>query len=410
MSKEENLSKYRWVILIAIIPIIVSTEMMWLSLAPISSMAEKYYNVSSMNVALFSISYMITYIIFSLPASWIVDKYGYRYSLIIGATLTAVFGLTRAIFADNFTIALVSQFFIAIGQPFLLNISTKVPANWFPVSERSTAAGLLTMAQYLGYAVPMLLAPMIAESSGIPKTFMVFAVIAIVSAVIAIAFTREKPRVAPPGPVAQKEDLSIKAAKKLFSNKAFLRVLFICFISLGVFNTLLTLLETILLPRGITSAEAGIVGTVFVIAGIIGAVVLPIISDKLRKRVFFFVVVLSLLIPIYLGLTFIENFLLVAILAGIAGFSIMGVAPILFQHGAEVAYPIQEGTSFGVILLMGQISGILFVYIFEILQKASGSIVWPMLFMVVLTALQLPSALRMKESKLVTSSSAPQNI
>lgn len=402
MSKENGLSKYRWLILLAIIPIIVSTEMMWLSLAPISSIAEKYYGVSSMSIAMFSMSYMIMYIIFSLPASWIVDKFGYRYSLIIGAAITAVFGLVRAIFADNYTIVLVSQFIIAIGQPFLLNISTKVPANWFPVSERSTAAGILSMAQYIGYAIPMLLAPMIAESSGIPYTFMVFAIIAIVSAFIAVVFTREKPLVAPPGPAAEKEDLSIKSFKKLFSSRAFLLVLFICLISIGVFNALLTLLETILLPRGITSAQAGIVGTVFVIAGIIGAVVLPIISDNLRKRVFFFVSCISLLIPVYIGFTFIKSFVLIAVLGGILGFLNMGVAPILFQHGAEVAYPIQEGTSLGLILLMGQISGALFVYLFEVLQNATGSVAWPMLFVVLLTVIELPVTLRMEESNLVT--------
>ncbi|MCM1990217.1 MFS transporter [Oceanirhabdus seepicola] len=119
--KSKNVSSYRWIILLAIVPIIISTEMMWLSLAPISSMAESFYGVSGMSIALFSMSYMIMYIIFSMPASWVVDKFGYRQSLIFGAVITAIF-------ADNYTIVLIAQFIIAIGQPFLLNISTKVPA------------------------------------------------------------------------------------------------------------------------------------------------------------------------------------------------------------------------------------------------------------------------------------------
>ncbi len=402
MSKENGLSKYRWFILLAIIPSIISTEMMWLSLAPISSIAEEYYGVSSLSIAMFSMSYMIMYIIFSLPASWTVDKYGYRVSLIIGALITTVFGFLRAFCADHFTIVLISQFMIAIGQPFLLNISTKVPANWFPISERSTAAGLLTMAQYIGYAVPMLLAPMIAEKSGIPDTFMVFAIIACVSAFIAILFTREKPAIAPTGPSAPKEDFSIKSMKHLFTNKAFMLVLFICLISIGIFNTILTLLESILLPRGITSAQAGVIGSVFVLAGIIGAVVLPIISDSLHKRILFFIANITLLIPIYLGFTFIQSYLVLALLAGIAGFLTMGVAPILFQHGTEVAYPLAEGTSLGVILLMGQISGALFVYLFDLLQNTSHSVVLAMLLVVFLTAIELPVALRMSESKLNT--------
>ena len=341
-----------------------------------------------MSVSLFSMSYMIMYIIFSIPASWVVDRFGYRHSLIIGASITAVFGLIRALFAGNFSIVLPAQFIIAIGQPFLLNISTKVPANWFPASERSTAAGILTMAlKYLGFAVPMVLAPAIAESSGIPDVFMVFAVIAVISAFIAIVFTREKPLVPPPGPIPPKEELSLSSIKKLFSKKAFVLPLFICFISMGIFNALLTLIEAIMMPRGISSAQAGIVGAVFVLAGVVGAVILPVISDNLHIRIPFFIGVISLLIPLYLGLTFLEHFILLVIIAAVAGFSIMGVAPILFQHSAEVAYPIQEGTSLGVILLMGQISGALFVYLFEILQNAAGSVVWPMLLFVALTVM-----------------------
>ena len=79
----------------------------------------------------------------------------------------------------------------------------------------------------------------------------------------------------------------------------------------------------------------------------------------------------------------------------------MGVAPILFQHGTEVAYPLPEGASLGVILLMGQVSGALFVYLFDLASGALHTVLVPMLCIVLLTALQLPVALRMKESKLM---------
>ncbi|NTV89889.1 MAG: major facilitator superfamily domain-containing protein 7 [Clostridiales bacterium] len=398
IGETKSVSSYRWVILLTILPSIISTEMMWLSLAPVSSLAEAYFGVSSMSIALFSMSYMIMFILFTFPASWVIDKFGYKPSLVIGSGITAVFGIIRFFFADNFSVVLLTQFIIAAGQPFLLNISTKAPANWFPVEERSTAAGILTMAQYVGFAVPMLVAPALAESSGIPSIFLVFAIIATISAVAAIVFTKEHPPVPPPGPIAIKEDLSLKAISRLLKNKSFVLVLLICFISIGVFNTILTVIESILTPRGITQVEAGIIGAIFVVAGVVGAIVLPIISDKSGRRIPFFVGAIALLVPVYLGFTFLPAFLPVAVIAGIAGFSIMGVAPILFQHGAEVAYPAQEGTSLGVILLMGQISGALFVYLFEALSGATASIVLPMLLIVILTALELPLTIMMKES------------
>lgn len=374
---------------------------MWLSLSPISSMAEKFYQVDGFYITLFTMSYMIMFVIFCIPASWVIDRYGYRSSLIIGAVLTAVFGLTRAFFADHFTIVIVSQFLIAAGQPFLLNISTKVPANWFPISERATAAGILTMAQYLGFALPMVIAPVMAETSGLPAVLMTFAVVALISAVVSIVFTRERPAVPPPGPVSEKDDFSIASMKKLIHNRPFLLALFVCFISMGIFNTLLTLIESILLPRGITSLEAGIIGAAFVISGVFGAIILPIISDKIKIRIPFFTIAITALVPLYLGLTFIANFEFLVVIAGISGFSIMGVAPILFQHGSEVAYPIQEGTSLGAILLMGQISGVLFVFIFEFLSGSFRSVIPSMLFIVAITVMEIPLTLKMKESPLL---------
>ncbi|GLX66464.1 MFS transporter [Paenibacillus glycanilyticus] len=390
----------KWIILLSIVPAIVSTEMMWLSLAPISSLAEDFYGVGSLSITLCSMSFMIMFILFSLPASWVIDKWGYKTSLLIGAGLTAVFSVFRAAFADDFALVLVSQFILAIGQPFLLNLATKVASDWFPPDERSTAAGILTLAQYIGFIVPMAIAPAIAEASGIPDLFMWFAGFAVLAAILAAAFTPVKPPDSITHASPQQEVLRFDSVKLLWRNKSYGLILLISFISIGIFNTILTLLESILAPRGLNSEEAGLVGAVFIVAGIIGAVILPLLSDKYRIRSPFFIGAITLLIPAYLGLTFAEPMVLVTVIAGIAGFTIMGVAPILFQHGSEVAYPVREGTSLGMILLMGQVSGIAFVYLFELLNDALHSIVWPMLLFVLLTASLIPVTLRIQESSL----------
>ncbi|WP_246070502.1 MFS transporter [Paenibacillus kobensis] len=406
MNRSGMPSWYKWVVLLSIVPIVVSTEMMWLSLAPVSTLAEQYYGVSSLSITLCSMSFMIMFVLFSVPASWVIDRFGYRASLITGALITAVFGMLRAVFADQFELILIMQFAVAIGQPFLLNITTKVAANWFPVSERSTAAGILTLAQYVGFVVPMAIAPVVAERSGIPDMFMLFAIVAAVSAVIAIVLTREAPAGVKRSEQAG-ERLHAGSLKQLVANRGYMLILIISFVSIGIFNTILTLLESIVTPRGLTSEQAGIVGAVFIVAGIIGAVILPVLSDKFRVRVPFFIGAIAVLIPAYAGLTFARGELLLAGIAGIAGFMIMGAAPILFQHGSEAAYPIPEGASLGFILLMGQISGTAFVYLFETTADAFDSIVWPMLAFVVMTAALLPLAFRMKESAVFVRPSSP---
>ena len=86
--KKENVSAYRWVILIAAIPIIVSTEMVWLTFSPIASVIAEHYGVSGFAVDMLATSYMIMFIIFCFPSAYVIDRFGFRRSLVIGALLT----------------------------------------------------------------------------------------------------------------------------------------------------------------------------------------------------------------------------------------------------------------------------------------------------------------------------------
>ncbi len=399
-KNEYKVFPYRWLILAVMVPIIISTEIYWLAFAPIASLAENFYSVGSMGITAFSMIYMLMYILFTIPASWVIDKFGAKRSVMIGAIITALFGLIRYVFADIFIIVLITQLFIAIGQPFLINISTKIPANWFPVKERSTASGILVMAQYLGFIVPMALSPILAISIGIKPMLGIYAAIACIATIMVAVFLKEKPEIAP-GPEAEREDISLASMKKLLNSKSFNMVLCISFIAMGMFNTLLSMIEKILTPRGISFENAGWVGTAFIVAGVIGAVVLPMISDKRLQRVPMFRFGLALIIPLVCGLTFLGDYYLILIDAALLGFVIMGLAPILFQHGAEVAYPAREGTSFGLILMAGQISGVLFVYLFDLTNSVFGSVLVPMIGIMALTLIQFPVSLFMKESDIL---------
>ncbi|HBP37899.1 MAG TPA: MFS transporter [Clostridiales bacterium] len=399
---------FRWGILFLIVPIIVSSEIFWLTFAPIASYAQDYFHTSAQSIDLFAMSYMLMYLIFTLPASWVIERFGYRASLIIGSLVTAVFGIARFAFAGSFTAVLAAQFLIAAAQPFLVNISTKVPANWFPPAERSTASGILVMAQYIGFIVPMIVSPWLAEQYDMRLLLGVYAAIALVSALLAIFFTREKP-VTPPGPAAPAESMGLLSMGRLFLNRNFLYVLIISFISMGIFNTIITMIEQIFKPRDISSADAGFIGAAFVISGIIGAVVLPLLSDKKHRRIPFFIIGISLMGLLCAGLTFLTSYPLLLAVAALLGFLIMGLAPILFQHGAEVAYPVQEGASFGLIMLMGQISGVVMIYLFGRISLWTESILWPMLFLIVLAAAQIPLVVRMKESPLFQGNHLPVN-
>jgi hypothetical protein len=67
---------YRWVVLLAFMFAIVANQALWITFAPITGTAADFYGVSDLSIGLLSMSFMIVYIVVSIPASWTIDTYG----------------------------------------------------------------------------------------------------------------------------------------------------------------------------------------------------------------------------------------------------------------------------------------------------------------------------------------------
>jgi hypothetical protein len=87
------------------------------------------------------------------------------------------------------------------------------------------------------------------------------------------------------------------------------------------------------------------------------------------------------------------------------GFFLLSAGPIGFQYGAEVANPAPEGTTNGLLLLMGQVSGIAFIIGMDSFKSAStGSMTMPLIVLCGLMVLSLLLSIFLKESALMKSS------
>ncbi len=184
---------YRWVILLAFMAVIAINQLLWITFAAVTNEAMQFYNVSELSIGLLSLSFMVVYLVVSLPASWVIDTYGIRIGVGIGAVLTGIFGLVRGLVASNYTWVLVAQIGIAIGQPFVLNAITTVAARWFPTDERATASGLASLAIYLGILVGLVLTPYLALRSGIGSMLVVYGIVSVIAMITFFIFTRERP-------------------------------------------------------------------------------------------------------------------------------------------------------------------------------------------------------------------------
>jgi cyanate permease len=225
----------------------------------------------------------------------------------------------------------------------------------------------------------------------------------VICAAVFIILARERPA-SPPGPGDELVNkFSFRDALRLTGKKDFKYLMICIFVVMGIFNAVMTWIEDILRPRGITPAMAGLVGSVLVIVGLIGAVILPTISDRIRKRRPLLLWPIIAFIPAFAGFTFFSGSAPLLACSAIMGFCIMGMGPVAFQYGAEIAYPVAEGTSFGLLMGMGQISGIIFIYGMDALRsKATGSMTASLAAFIVLTALSVILVSKLGESNIIT--------
>lgn len=393
---------YRWVVLAVFMFINLTIQILWISYAPVITPAAKFYGASDTQIGLLAItSWLIAYMVLSLPVSWAIDTYGFHITVGFGAILMAVFGILRG-FAGTYTQVVWTTVGIAIAQPFLLNAWTKFAAHWFGLEDRATAVGLVTLSSLLGVAVGEAIPPILLQGGmSIPNEQLVFGVVTAFSSLLFIILARDKPATPPCPPGQEVRSLMLDGLKHAVTVKDFWLLLFVAFVALAIFNGVSALVEDIIHPRGFAPTDAGTLGALIVIGSILGAVILSHFSDKHRLRQRYLLLGFLLAVPGLLGITYATSVWLLMISGFWLGFFLMGISPIGFQYGAEIVHPTPEGTSNGLIQLFGQASAV-FAYLMVAMKTSTGSFTPSLLLAVGLLVISLIVITQMKDPVFAT--------
>jgi len=276
---------YRWVILLVLMLGNVSLQVLWISYATVTLEAAAYYSVSESEILFLSTIFMITYIPVSFFATWFINRFGFRIGVGFGAMINGVFGFLRALAGPNYVLVLIIQLLISLSQPFFLNSSSLFSANWFPESERTTATGLSINSQLLGVAIGMILTPIFTVFYSFETMLLIYGFFSLIIGIIFVIVARDKPPTPPSLSPSKEAKITKGSTKLLFSNKQFLILIFVIFVGLGAFNMVTTYIELIAAPRGLTAIEVGNLGALLIFGGIIGNIIMSIIADRLRERV-----------------------------------------------------------------------------------------------------------------------------
>ena len=388
-------SPFRWVVLVLFMLPAIATQIQWITFAPIATdTAAVYTGGNTELVDMFAVVFMLVYIPVSFPASWCIDKFGLKWGTGIGVIILGLSGFLR-MFATDFTWLMVFQVGCAIGQPFVLNSFTKVAANWFPEKEEALASGLATMSLFVGLTFAMFAGDFILAHfreagdvrAGISMILNIYGIFSLAGMILYILFVKDKPKT-PPNPIAAERKVSMLIGiRALFKNRDFLYLCAAFFIGLGAFNAISSKIDAIFKrPLDIDPSIApGIVGGLIIFGGIFGAVILSALSDKYHKRKLFLVITMAAAIPLTLLLLYLPSIVLLGITGFAFGFFLVSALPIGLTYAVEKTHPVPEATSNGILMLAGQISGIIMALFFN------------MLVIAVLFAVGLVFALLMKE-------------
>jgi MFS family permease len=368
---------YRWVVLSVYAVITAIIEIQWLTFAPIAREARSIYQVSALGIDLLSMIFMLVYLLVCIPASYVIDTWGIRRGIGAGAVLTGFFAIMKGVFPNNYALIVIAQVGLAVAQPFILNAATKVASQWFPLTERALAVGIATLAQFVGIIIVMVATPLMLTRTpdggfDLSAMLMTYGLISLVGTVLLLCLLKEKPPTPPH--VEQEALLGVFQGMGHIARQRDMRfVLPMFFLGLGMFNAISTCIDQICQLKGLTMDQTGHVGGIMLLAGLVGAVVLPLLSDKLRKRKLFIVMAMVLSAPGLMGLTFVMDYFLLLIASFVMGFFLLGAgAPVGFQYSAEVTRPAPESTSQGILLLLGQLSGIVFIVGMNVIGMAAA--------------------------------------
>jgi len=356
-----KLYRYRWVVLATFMLINIMVQVLWICYAPIASIAANSYNVKREDIDLLANLFMLIYIPMAFPAAWAIDNFGFKKAVGFGAVLMAVFGLLRALYPCNYTVAIIGSIGIAIGQPFLLNAFTKLAALWFPHKQRATITGVIFLSMFLGIGLGEALGPCLVHAFGFTGMQMIYGVSTVLSVALFLIFARAKPPT-PAGPAKDEvRALVLDGFKKMLKQREVYLLSFALFIGSGIVNAVFTLIDGFGKEKGLTTDQGITLTIVLLVAGIIGSIVLPLLSDAICQRKTIILLGIFGAVPASLCLAIGSGFTFELICFFILGFCITGATPVAYQYGAEITHPAPEGASNGIFALVVQASGLLIV-------------------------------------------------
>ncbi|HUE61170.1 MAG TPA: MFS transporter [Acidimicrobiales bacterium] len=260
----------RWSPVVGLALVAAANQMLWLNFAPITSGAAARLGVSKSAIGWLSELFPLSYVVLAVPIGKALDRW-FRTTLLAGATLTALGALVRVV-DDRYSVILIGQVLIALGQPAILNAITGTASRYLSTGHRPLGIAVGSAGTFFGFVAAFLLGGVFG-ASGLETILAISAAFSVAAlAVMAVSLLN---RAGQKEPAADVEVVSGQALRDLWADPVLRTLAGLVFVGFGAFVALSTWLETLLKPAGVHSSTTDTLLTVMVIAGVVGCAVIP---------------------------------------------------------------------------------------------------------------------------------------
>ncbi len=263
----------RWSAVGAFGLVAAASQLLWLSFAPVTTVAAQHYSVSESAIGWLANVFPLLYVLLAIPAGLLLDRW-FGASLFAGAILTASGAVLRMV-GDDFIWVLIGQILISVAQPLVLNAITGITGRYLAPKDRPAGIAVGSAATFGGMIVAFLLGAVLPDDGDLRLLMGVGAGIATVAAVaVGIALRT-------PGAHHHARPPAGLGALRIALNDSFIRRLcVVVFFPFGTFIALTTFAQALLEPAGVDSTTISVILLLNVVAGVVGCAVLPIVAAK----------------------------------------------------------------------------------------------------------------------------------
>ncbi|XP_029318865.1 choline/ethanolamine transporter flvcr2b isoform X3 [Cottoperca gobio] len=375
-----RLYKRRWMIVLLFSSYSLCNSFQWIQYGIINNIFMKFYNVDAFTIDWMSMIYMLTYIPFIFPVTWLLDKKGLRVIALVATALncTGTWIKVASVKPNLFAVTFLGQFCCSFAQVFILGMPSRIASVWFGSEEVSTACSIGVFGNQLGIAIGFLVPPILVPNVDnmdelahhISIMFYITAGVATLLFILVIFVFQECPKLPPTQAQATARSIPpeqysyMASILRLLRNRPFILLIITYGLNVGCFYAVGTLLNRMIIEHypG-EEVNAGRIGLTIVIAGMVGSLICGIWLDKTKtyKQTTLAVYFMSLVgMIVYAATLNLGHLWVVFITAGALGFFMTGYLPLGFEFAVELTYPESEGTSSGLLNCSAQVFGIIF--------------------------------------------------